>query len=251
MEKKYKTGFVLSGGGARGFAHLGVAKALYEKGIYPDIISGVSSGSIAGVFLADGWAPDDIFNFFKDTRIFKISRLGIPQDGLLSLDKMKKELDNALKSRDIRDLKKPFIVAAANLNTGKIEYFDEGPASNLIMASSAIPVLFSPIHIGDHLYVDGGLFDNLPVQPLLGKCEKIIGVNVNPIHYKKQLNGLIQVASRAFHLGVDNTTRESRGKCDIFIEPYKLDQYDILDFKAADQLFRIGYEYVRDIEIEL
>ena len=103
MEKKYKIGFVLSGGGARGFAHLGVAKALYEKGIYPDIISGVSSGSIAGVFLADGWDPDDIFDFFKDTRIFKISKLGIPQDGLLSLDKMKKELDNTLKSEILQN----------------------------------------------------------------------------------------------------------------------------------------------------
>ena len=119
------------------------------------------------------------------------------------------------------------------------------------MASSAIPVLFSPIRIGDYMYVDGGLFDNLPVQPLLGKCKKIIGVNVNPIHPRKEFKGLIQVASRAFHLGVDNTTLGSRGKCDVFIEPGKLDQYDILDFKEADELFRIGYEYTRDMEISL
>ncbi len=249
MQKKYKIGLVLSGGGARGFAHLGVARALYEKGIYPDIISGVSSGSIAGVFLADGWDPQDIFNYFKNTRIFKFSRLGLPQDGLLSLDKMKKELDNALKSRDITELKKPFIVAVSNLNSGKIEYFSEGPASTLVMASSAIPVLFSPIRIGSDLYVDGGLFDNLPVYPLLGKCHKIIGVNVNPIHRKSDISGLIQVASRAFHLGVDNTIRESREHCDVIIEPGKLDEYDLLDFRDADKLFQIGYEYTRDLKI--
>jgi NTE family protein len=247
VEKKYKTGFVLSGGGARGFAHLGVARALYEHGIYPDIISGVSSGSIAGVFLADGWSPEDIFRYFKDTRIFKISRLGLPQDGLLSLDKMKNELDNVLKSKDISELKKPFIVAASNLNTGRIEYFSEGPASELVMASSAIPVLFSPVKIGNDLYVDGGLFDNLPVSPLKGKCSRIIGVNVNPIHPRAELKGLIQVASRAFHLGVDNTIRDSRHDCDIFIEPAKLDRFDILDFKSADEMYEIGYEYAMEM----
>ncbi len=251
MEPEFNTGFVLSGGGARGFAHLGVAKALYEKGIYPDIISGVSSGAIAGIFLADGWDPDDIFNYFKDTRIFKISRLGISQDGLLSLDKMRRELDNALKSKDISALKKPFVVAVSNLNTGKVEYFTKGNSSELVMASAAIPVLFSPVRIGDSLYVDGGLFDNLPVQPLLQKCKKIIGVNVNPIHFKSKINGLVQVASRAFHLGVDNTTRKSRHQCNIFIEPDKLDQYDILDFREADDMFRIGYEYVSALDIQI
>jgi hypothetical protein len=75
MAKKYKIGLVLSGGGARGFAHLGVVKALNEKSIYPDIISGVSAGSIAGIFLADGQNPDDIFKLLKKKRssIFLLS----------------------------------------------------------------------------------------------------------------------------------------------------------------------------------
>ncbi len=249
MEKKYNTGFVLSGGGARGFAHLGVAKALYERGIMPDIISGVSAGSIAGIFLADGWSPEDIFRYFKDTSIFKISHIGLPHDGLLSLDKMKRELDKTLKSKDISELKIPFIVTVSNLNSGRVEYFSKGPASDIVMASSAIPVLFSPVKINNNLYADGGLFDNLPVKPLSGKCKKIIGVNVNPIHPKSELKGLVQVASRAFNLGVENTIRNSRRKCNIFIEPSDLDRYDVLDFKSADEMYQIGYEYTMELAL--
>ena len=70
LGKKYKAGIILSGGGARGFAHAGILKALNEAGIYPDVISGVSAGAIVGAFYADGYTPDEIYEIFSQDRSF-------------------------------------------------------------------------------------------------------------------------------------------------------------------------------------
>jgi NTE family protein len=142
MAKKYKIGLVLSGGGARGFAHLGVVKALNEKSIYPDIISGVSAGSIAGIFLADGQNPDDIFKLLKKKRIFDFSSIRLPKTGLLSLEGLTTELETKISVKDLKDLKIPMIVAVSNITEAKIEYMDHGKISQIITASSSIPVVF-------------------------------------------------------------------------------------------------------------
>ena len=84
--KKYKYGFVLGGGGARGFSHLGAIQALIEKGIKPDVISGVSAGSIVGAFLASGLTPNETLELLKNKGVFNFSKIHFPISGLLSLD---------------------------------------------------------------------------------------------------------------------------------------------------------------------
>ena len=88
----YAVGLVLGGGGARGFAHLGVAKALHEKGIKPDIISGVSAGAIAGVFLASGMNPDEIFQIMKEQDFMKISQFKMSKKGFIRLEGLKQHI---------------------------------------------------------------------------------------------------------------------------------------------------------------
>ncbi|MEM7297069.1 MAG: patatin-like phospholipase family protein, partial [Bacteroidota bacterium] len=106
-KKKHKVGIALGGGGARGFAHLGVIKALNEKGIYPEIISGVSAGSIAGAFIASGRSPDEAFEIIKEYNFTGLSELKIPKTGFLSLDKLTSLLKKHIEIDQIENLPTP------------------------------------------------------------------------------------------------------------------------------------------------
>lgn len=249
--KKFKIGIALGGGGARGFAHLGVLKALEEKGIVPDIISGNSAGSIAGVFIAAGKKPDEVHALIKDHGLMDIARLNWPKLGLLTLEGLEAELDKQIQFTDLKDLPIPFFATVSNLNEGKVEYLNKGPLDKIILASASIPVLFSPVEMNNCLYADGGIFDNIPVKPLLGKCKKLIAVNISPIQHEEKLESLLQVAARAFQLSVNRSSTETRNQVDLFIEPEGLNQYDTLDADHADELFEIGYQYCKNMEISL
>ena len=119
--ENYSIGLVLGGGGARGFAHLGVAKALKEKNITPDIISGVSAGAIAGVFLAAGMDPDDIFNIMKEQDFMKISKFKVTKKGFIRLEGLKEQIKLHVPYKNLEDLPTPLIVAVCNLNKGRVE----------------------------------------------------------------------------------------------------------------------------------
>ncbi len=133
--KKYKTGLVLSGGGTRGFAHLGVIAALYEKGIKPDVISGTSVGSLVGSFIANGRTPEEIMQIFGKGWLFKYTKLHFPVDGLLRLDGLKEMIQKNIPIRNIEDLKIPFYIAISNMNKGIVEYKNSGPLDETVLAS--------------------------------------------------------------------------------------------------------------------
>ncbi len=241
--ESYKLGFSLSGGGARGFAHLGILQALYEYEIYPDAIAGVSAGAIVGVFIASGMNPKQVFDLLKDHGLFEYSRIRLPKDGLLSLEGLKKLIEEECPVRRVEDLQTKMWIVATNLNKGHVEYFDEGDIHELVMASSSIPVIFAPIKINNYSYVDGGVMDNLPVKPLLASCEKVVGININPLNEENKLDHLIQIASRVFHLSVNANALANKRKCDVVIEPESLSRFDLLDSSKADELYKAGYEY--------
>jgi len=248
--KKYKIGIALGGGGARGFAHLGVLKALEEKGIKPDVISGVSAGALVGVFIAAGQKPDDVFEMMKVNRFNNYAQVIVPNSGLLSLDKTSKLLEKHLSAETFDDLKIPMFIAATNLLEGKIEYFNSGKLPVIVQASMSIPVLFSPVKIGKGLYADGGIMDNLPVEPLLGKCRRIIAVNISPLQKITRVHNLIDAATRAFHLSVNATIKGIEDKCDLYIEPEKLSRFDLLNTSHVDEMFEIGYEYTKKLNFK-
>ncbi len=235
-------GVVLSGGGSRGVAHLGVLKALEEFDLEPNFICGVSSGAIVGAFYADGWKPDDIFELFQNQHFFKFVRLSFPITGMLKLSGFTKLLNENLSVTRFEDLKKQLVVMATNFNEGSTAFFKEGDLVKPTLASSSIPVLFSPVKIGTDLYVDGGLVDNLPYEPANEYCNLIMGVHVTPLARNPNIGNMVEVAERTFQLSVVANIRDKYDKFDLLIEPKGLDRFNILSLANAQEIFDIGYQ---------
>lgn len=240
--KKYKTGLVLSGGGTRGFAHLGVIAALFDKGIKPDVISGTSAGAIAGAFIAAGKTPDEIRDILKKDSFFKYTKLQLPKDGLLKLDGFKELFHKEISARNLEELNIPLFVTLSNLNTGAVEYHNTGILDEKVLASSSIPILFAPVKINGSLYVDGGLLDNIPIEPIKHDCELIIVSNISPIKPKEKIKNLIEIATRSFYMSVNSNMKQVRKYASIYIEPDGIDKYEILSRTHADELYELGYK---------
>lgn len=240
-EKIYKTGLVLSGGGARGFAHLGIIKALNEAGIFPDIISGTSAGAITGVLYADGYKPDEIMKLLDSHKTLDYIRPVVDRVGLMQITGIIRILSKNLRAKTFSELKIPLFVSATDLNNGRIEYFSEGELLQAVVASSSIPVLFKPVIINNIHYVDGGVLDNLPIKPLEGKCRYIIGSFVNPTGYIENVQSLIQIAERSFLLSMSKEVNEKAKRFNLLFAPPELSNYKILDPEKSEEVFLAGY----------
>ncbi len=247
MNSTIKTGIVLSGGGARGFAHIGVLKALNEAGIYPEMISAVSAGSIVGVLYADGFAPDEIFELFKKLDIFKILKFYRPAFGMLKADGLEKALRQNLRSKNIESLPIPVTICATNFSKAQTAFFTQGDIVSTVLASSAIPVVIKPIQLQGDYYVDGGLMNNLPVEPLLGVCNEIIGVNVNPVKQSGSFASFRNYTDRIVHLALRANIQNNIQKCDVYIEPPGLMDYHIFNISSAKKIFDIGYVHTKQL----
>lgn len=240
-EKKYRLGVVLSGGGTRGFAHVGFLKALNEEGIFPDVISGASAGSIAGSLYADGYTPDEMAKFFKESKLRKYIEFVKPNGGMVKLSGLMKMLAAGLKAKNFEELKTPLYIAVCNLNKGEVEYISSGNLTKFVIASSTIPGLFQPVMIDEHYYVDGGAMDNLPISPLEGQCDCIIGQYVNPIIPIDKIGNLIQIIDRTMHMMMVPDVRNKKNKFDLLIMPDELSKYGLLSVKDRDKIIDIGY----------
>ncbi len=242
-DKKYDTGLILSGGGARGFAHAGILKALNEYDIYPDVVAGVSAGAIVGALYADGHSPDEIYEIFAQKKtFFNYVKLKVPGKGLFKTVGLKENLAKQLKAKSFEDLQIPLIVVATNINKGESVYFDRGEILDKVLASAAIPVLFEPTEIDGDLYVDGGVLDNFPVFPLENVCKRLIGISLNSIHPQDDFSSLLKIAERTFHLSVSSHLSNKIKKCDLVFVPEELEKYRLLDTSKGKEMFDLGYE---------
>lgn len=246
-DKPYKLGITLSGGGARGFAHIGVLKALNEHGIFPDVVSAVSAGSIVGTLYADGYSPDEIYDIFSKLDLYKILRFYRPAFGVLRADGLQKALQQNLRARSFSELKVPLYICATNFTKAHVEFFSEGELIPAVMASSAIPMILKPVLFNGEYYVDGGLMNNLPVEPLLPLCEDVIGVNVNPVSEAKRFSSFRNYADRVMHLAVRANVQPNIQKCDVYIEPPGLMDYHLFKVSSARHIFEIGYKHTQSI----
>ena len=245
--KRYNLGIVLSGGAARGFAHTGVLKSLHEHDFFPDVVAGVSAGSIVGAFYADGYSPDEILGFFTHKRMFEFIRLTKPTNGFFRMTGLKDVLEKNLRAKKFEDLQKPFWVSLTNFGTGKPEYVNSGNLIEAILASSSIPAVFEPVKIGENYYVDGGVADNLPLQPIKDKCKKIIGVYVNPIGTIDKPEGILHTAFRTFHLSISAKTMHKINEFSLYIEPEDLSKFSLIDVEKGQEMFEIGYKATNEI----
>ncbi|MDL2255907.1 patatin-like phospholipase family protein [Parabacteroides sp. OttesenSCG-928-G06] len=239
---KYKWGAALSGGGARGFAHLGAMQALYEKGIHPEIISGTSAGSLAGAFLADGYTPEEIFAIFRSVKFTDIIATTLPQEGFFKTTGIQTILKKNLRARKFEDLKIPLRVVASDIENGKPHIFDSGELIPAVVASCSVPIVFTPMEINGRHYVDGGVFVNFPVSVIRRECWRVIGIDISPVismAYDKSLKYIIE---RTMNYMVGANTVDEVKKCDYLIASDEISQYSLFDLKSAKEIYDKGYK---------
>lgn len=240
-DKKHEIGLVLSGGGARGLAHIGVYKALIEGGKEIGIISGTSMGAVIGALIANGYTPNEIEKIAKDEVKSKLFHLNRPKLSLASLEPVRKILEELLPEK-MENLKTPLYLSSTNLSAGENMMLYEGNLYDAIMASTAIPIAFKPIKIGIDYHVDGGLTNNFPASFIRNKCNFLIGSHVNHKQEKVKLNSMKEIIERCIRIGIYNSVREGIKLCDLMIDPPKVREFKTLDFKPASALINIGYE---------
>ena len=238
-----KIGLVLSGGGVRGVAHLGAITFMEEMGIEVEVISGTSAGSIVGGMYAAGHSVETIFKVFKNTSIFSWSNFTARKPGIIDSDRFYPVLKEHIPEDDFSALKKKLYVTATDILNGVVTTFSEGEVAKTILASSAVPVVFSPVKIGDSLYVDGGVLNNFPIEPLQGRCRAIIGVNVHPIKpvREKDISSTITIMDRLLRIAIYHQTRQKLPLCNIAISPPELANYGTFDRNHFEEIFEIGY----------
>jgi NTE family protein len=240
MNKK-SIGLVLSGGGARGLAHAGVLKAFDELQISVSSISGTSSGAMVGVLYAAGIKPDAMVGIMTKSKLFNLTGLSFDMKGLLKTTPFKKIIQDHLKIKNFEELNIPVTVCLTDFTNAQSVFFNKGPLLEPMVASCSIPIIFSPVHMDGKVMVDGGLLNNFPVEPLIGNCDHIVGVHVNPMASFKgvRLKGILE---RCFQMAIMSTTKTKSGTCDLYIEPEALSKYSVFDTKHARDIFNIGYK---------
>ncbi|WMJ73745.1 patatin-like phospholipase family protein [Cytophagaceae bacterium ABcell3] len=238
-----RTGLGLSGGGARGVAHLGVIQALEEVGVKPTLISGVSSGAIIGTLYACGMSPKEIFDTLVKTNLFRYLRPAWSKFGFLNMERFINIYEKYLPCTDFSQLKTKLVISATDIVEGKTVFFSEGPILEPLLASTCMPVLFAPMQYKGQLLIDGGVLNNLPVEPLLGYCDFIVGSHCNPTNRDFQTMSMKSMVERTFHLAVKMNVIDRIKYCDLFIEPLDLINYGIFEISKAEEIYKIGYDY--------
>jgi len=242
-----KIGFTFSGGGARGFAHLGVAQAFYEHDIRPDVISGTSAGAIAGAFLAAGYLPKRTFEIISEINFLKYFRPAISISGLIKLEKISTLLLDYFPDNTFQSLELPLTIAAVNYTKGEITYYTEGELIKPMLASASIPVVFDPIEINGDKMIDGGVMNNLPAKIIRNEVDYLIGVNCNPVAKESNENGMKGMLERVLLMAINYNTNDHKQYCDLFIEPTALETYKVFSLSKAEEIYNIGYEHTTQL----
>ena len=250
-----KIGLALSGGGARGMAHLGVIKALEEFGLRFSSVSGTSAGAIAGAFYCYGYKPDEILQLISQMGFLKSVRPAWAWTGLLSMDGFRDMMLRCMPENSFEALKIPLTVAATEIRLGTIVYFHEGELVSSVLASSSIPALFNPVTLNGNVYVDGGIMDNLPVRPLVGKCDYIIGSHCNPVKQRFDIGSAKDITERSLLIAINVNTSVSKTHCNKVIEPQELGNFSTFDLGRGKEIFDIGYkstkQYYKAIDFQI
>lgn len=278
--KRPKVGLVLSGGGARGYAHIGVIKVLEEQGIDVDVIGGTSMGAIVGGLYAMGYTIEEIeriatsqdwdkvLNDYRERRTLefyekyademhiltlavKNKKVSIPP-GLIYGQNVTKLLTKltvpAFQTFEFKDLNKPFLCMATDLLSGQAIKLDTGNLALAIRASMSVPSAFVPLKYGPYYLVDGGLMNNFPAKEVrnLG-ADVLIGIDIQtPLFEQEEINNLVQVLSQSIFLNAEDVFVENMAEIDLLIKP-DIDPFTAMDFNRADSLILRGEKKAREM----
>lgn len=242
-------GLTLSGGGARGAAHIGALKALAEYKIRPQIIAGTSTGAVIGGLFATGLEPDDILSAFKRINLFRLSNYAFGKPGLVDGSKFIPLLHTFISENTFESLEIPLIVGTTDLLKGEAVYFSSGKfLIESLVASAALPGVFSPVEIEGNWYVDGGIIDNLPLAEIRSRCHTLLAIDVNkilPIEAGR-IHHTFDVIERSIHLAISQIVKMKQGY-DLLIQPENTPDYGVFDMnrRSLDALFDIGYQEMK------
>ncbi|HEX8613467.1 MAG TPA: patatin-like phospholipase family protein [Telluria sp.] len=242
--KKIRIGLALGGGAARGFAHIGVIKALEAQGIFPDVVVGTSAGSVVGAMYAAG---NDGFALQKTAMEMdeaEISDWAMPlfgkSSGVLKGDALQNYVNKAVKNVPIEKLKIPFGAVATDLNNGQPILFRRGNTGQAVRASSSVPSVFQPVRIGDRSYVDGGLVAPVPVRFAreMG-ADFIIAVNISSQTDAQAAVSSLEVLMQTFAIMGQRLNHYELKDADIVISP-NLPKMGSNDFAGRNRAIMAG-----------
>ncbi|UOD28368.1 patatin-like phospholipase family protein [Massilia violaceinigra] len=244
IPKKIRIGLALGGGAARGFAHIGVIKALEAQGIYADVVVGTSAGSVVGAMYAAG---NDGFALQKTAMEMdeaEISDWAMPlfgkSSGVLKGDALQNYVNKAVKNLPIEKLKIPFGAVATDLNNGQPILFRRGNTGQAVRASSSVPSVFQPVRIGERSYVDGGLVAPVPVRFAreMG-ADFIIAVNISSQTDAQAAVSSLEVLMQTFAIMGQRLNHYELKDADIVISP-SLPKMGSNDFASRNRAILAG-----------
>lgn len=240
-------GLVLSGGGVRAIAHIGFIKVLLENNIVPTKVSGTSGGALVAALYAAGYPLEDMLTFFHETPLLKLSLYARHKPGIMDSDKYVDFFKKFFPEDSFESLKYPLTVTATNLLKGKLDYFNQGQLIKPLIASSALPLIFSPVEINNSIYCDGGVLNNFPIEPLKKECSVIFGSFVNPVSSieKSEINSALKLLYRVYHVGLDANNVKKFKLCKYVFSPPGINNVGVLDSKSIEKAYKIGYEYAQ------
>lgn len=285
-----KVGLVLSGGAARGIAHIGVLKALEEQGVRIDAIAGTSMGAVIGGLYASGYSVEELeklattldwqqalsdapprkdvpFRRKQDDRDFLVKqKLSFRDDGSLGLPLgviqgqnlsllLESKLAHTADTRDFDKLPIPFRAVATDIASGEKMVFSRGHLPQVIRASMSIPAVFAPVELDGRLLVDGGMVDNIPVDVArdMGVDLAIVVDIGTPLRDRKQLATVVDVLNQSITLMTRRNSEEqlaSLHQDDVLIQP-SLAAFGVTDFGRAQDMIDAGYRAARALDNRL
>ncbi|WP_353057354.1 MULTISPECIES: patatin-like phospholipase family protein [Antarcticibacterium] len=233
----------LSGGSARGYAHIGVLQALVEHGVEPEVISGTSMGALVGVLYAAGYSPEEIKEILIKEPVSKVTGFSWQRTGLLKMEKLGGVIKRYIPEDDFASLQKPFYLMVSNLNTGDKEARTSGPLYDYLIASASAPGAFAPRVIDGISYVDGGLICNLPASVISSRCSVLIGSHVNYSGKRESFSGTKAILERVVNLGINQNSKPEMELCDYLIDPPEMQNYSLFDFSKIEEIIEVGYKH--------
>ena len=235
-----RIGLALGGGAARGFAHIGVIKALEAQGIVADVVAGTSAGSLVGALYAAGNNGFELHRLALAMDESTITDWMLPLRGVFRGEALQGYVNRIVGNRPIEKLGKPFGAVATDLKSGEAIVFQRGNVGMAVRASSSVPGLFQPVTINGREYVDGGLVSPVPVKAARGLgADFVIAVDLSPDPSKQETSGTLDVLLQTFAIMSNGLKQVELPTADVVIRP-QLDAISSADFQARNHAILAG-----------
>ncbi|WP_227935708.1 patatin-like phospholipase family protein [Alkalihalobacillus deserti] len=237
-----KIGLALGSGGARGFAHIGVLKALEKESIPIDFIAGSSMGALVGSLYGVGQSPANLEKFATLFRRKYFIDFIVPKLGFVAGQKVKEVIRLLAKGKKVEELSPPVAIVTTDIRNGEKVVLTEGDVATAVRASIAIPGIFVPEKVGNRLLVDGGVIDRVPVSVVkeMG-ADVTIAVDVSYFRTEPELHTIYDVIMQSMDIMAREMIRVQEFDCSVMIRPI-VKQSSSLDFTEVDSLIRRGEE---------